>query len=186
MFGRQADLHRHYMNVHADVKDKFPCDYEKCPRARDAFGRKDHFRDHFKCYHKEDIGPAPGERGRGGKESRNRQQARESWLAERRISEKWWRCAHCLVRNYVAEVGWICSSCKGACEEDRRAAREGVTSTDSYTVTTPYPACGSCSGHGWVDNGYGAWLSCGNCQPTQESTTEPYPYDNSGYGFTSQ
>jgi hypothetical protein len=57
IFSRPADLERHYKNVHApqDEKDRFPCGYPKCKRATSTFTRKDHYRDHLRDSHKEDI-----------------------------------------------------------------------------------------------------------------------------------
>lgn len=118
VFGRPADLERHYKNVHG-TKDKFVCDHSKCPRSKDPFFRKDHFRDHLRDFHNEDIGCAKGRT----KDEQKWQQAQKTWLAERVIKPKHWRCSRCLVKNHVAEVGWECSSCKTPCEEDRKITR---------------------------------------------------------------
>lgn len=158
VFRRPADLQRHYKNVHSDIKDSFPCDYSRCPRSREPFDRKDNYRGHLKYYHKEDLGSARPEKVNKRKE----QKGQAIWQAEHRISDKWWRCARCLVRNYIAKVGWNCSSCKSPCEDDRRAARERGVTTDADTAIGW--VCGACNGQGWIDSGYGAWVSCSSCE----------------------
>jgi len=111
VFGRPAALGCHYKNVHAE-KDIFPCDYPKCPRNQEPFSRRDHYRDHLRDFHKEDIVCAKGEKS-------SRYKAR---LTEPTVSTRNWRCSKCLMRNFVAN-GWDCVSCKGPCEEDRRRNR---------------------------------------------------------------
>lgn len=123
-FGRSADLDRHYKQVHLQdsEKDSYLCDYKKCERSgrtRDgqptttAFHRKDHFRDHLRDFHKEDIPK------RGAKDSGS------AWLADRWIEPKWWRCSKCLMRIRVAAHGWECPECKVFCERDRQLVRGG-------------------------------------------------------------
>jgi hypothetical protein len=193
IFGRPADLERHYKNVHADEKDKFPCDYAKCPRSQDPFSRKDHYRDHLRDFHKEDIGCAKGEKSSRDKDKREWQKAQKAWLAERVISYKHWRCVRCLVKNYVAEAGWDCSSCKNPCEEDRIRTRQRfaperqtpedpteVTMVDGYTATAPYRTCGTCNGGSWISDGYGAFVTCPSCHPTTAAVS--YPYESNVYG----
>ncbi|KAE8453999.1 hypothetical protein EG329_007775 [Mollisiaceae sp. DMI_Dod_QoI] len=122
IFTRPADLERHYKNVHApeDQKDSFRCDYHKCGRFNEPFTRKDHYRDHIRDYHKEDLGCAKGE-----KKSAKRDWAasQKSWLAERKISCRWWRCARCLIRVQVNRDEWECPTCKASCEQERIEAR---------------------------------------------------------------
>ncbi|PMD46096.1 hypothetical protein L207DRAFT_388633, partial [Hyaloscypha variabilis F] len=119
LFSRSADLERHYKNVHANDKDTFPCDYPKCPRSRDPFTRKDHFRDHLRDFHMEDIGCAKGD-----KKSTKWQEAQRIWLSERKISPEHWRCAKCLVKNMVSESEWKCRYCQTPCGEEQRSRRE--------------------------------------------------------------
>jgi len=188
VFGRPADLERHYKNVHADVKDSFPCDYRKCSRSQEknSFTRKDHYRDHLRDYHKEDIGCCRGEKSSGGKDKLKWQKAQRLWVAERNIEYKYWRCAKCLVKNYVEQQGWECSSCKSPCEEDRVRARQKlgpgmqtpedhseVTMVDGAQYAAPY--CSTCHGNSYVDYGYGP-SACPDCQPT----VVPY-YENIVY-----
>jgi len=120
LFSRIADLERHYKIVHApaDQKVAFPCDYSRCARLSDPFTRKDHYRDHLRGYHKEDIGSVKiyGMKVGGEQEA--------TWLVERRIDSKYWRCAICLVRIYVADDAWECPNCKRPCEAERVAARQ--------------------------------------------------------------
>ena len=61
-FSIAADLERHYITAHAYNQDSFPCDYRNCPRAIEPFRRKDHYREHLRGYHKEDLGTFSGTR----------------------------------------------------------------------------------------------------------------------------
>ncbi|KUJ10164.1 uncharacterized protein LY89DRAFT_787791 [Mollisia scopiformis] len=59
VFTRPADLERHYKNVHSTQgPNQFRCDYSTCGRRSQPFTRKDHYRDHLRDYHKEDVGSA--------------------------------------------------------------------------------------------------------------------------------
>ncbi|KAH8588468.1 hypothetical protein B0O99DRAFT_488516, partial [Bisporella sp. PMI_857] len=119
-FKRPADLDRHYMNVHAsdDQKLRLNCDYSECPRSSDPFNRKDHYRDHLKDYHKEDIGTAKQAKGMSEKEWKK---AQKRWIEERQITVQWWRCAKCLVR---VKDSWDCYQCKQTCETERIKIRQ--------------------------------------------------------------
>ena len=176
VFSRPADLERHYKNVHASNKDEFPCDYPKCPRAQDPFTRKDHYRDHLRDFHKEDIGAAKGEKSSRREDKHKWQKAQRIWLSERNISHRHWRCAKCLVKNYVAHQTWECSSCKIPCEEDRVRIRQKLTpgrQTPEVPSEVPLadvnqynaPYCGTCYNSGYLDNGNGAYEPCHVCQP---------------------
>ena len=117
-FARSADLDRHYKQVHkqSTEKEHFACDYRRCPRAGGeaaSFGRKDHFRDHLRDFHREDL----PKRGGGSSSSAGDD------LARRNIDIRWWRCTKCLQRIYVDRQGWECPDCKMVCERDRRLAR---------------------------------------------------------------
>ncbi|PFH61135.1 hypothetical protein XA68_18142 [Ophiocordyceps unilateralis] len=94
-FKRRADLDRHYKHRHApdSVKDSFSCDYPRCSRHQDPFHRLDHFRDHLREFHKEDI------EKRGGSEA-----------GLRPASSSWWRCRRCLKRVYDGHT--TCPKCK--------------------------------------------------------------------------
>ncbi|KAE9378203.1 hypothetical protein N431DRAFT_174978 [Stipitochalara longipes BDJ] len=190
VFSRPADLERHYKNVHASNKDAFPCDYAKCPRSQDPFTRKDHYRDHLRDFHKEDIGAAKGEKLSGERNKQKWQKAQKIWLAERNISHRYWRCAKCLVKNYVIQQGFECSSCKNLCEEDRanvrrKLASERQTPEDPSEITiadtTQYaaPYCGTCNDSTYLDNGNGAYVPCHVCQPAPVQVQYPYA---SSYG----
>ncbi|KAM3455596.1 hypothetical protein MY3296_002307 [Beauveria thailandica] len=111
-FKRRADLDRHYKHKHAPAsqKDSYFCDYPKCARRRDPFHRRDHFRDHLREFHKEVI------EKRGGSVS-------EEWPEDRNVSSTWWRCAKCLVRNYVEQSGYECPKCKTTCQAKRKELR---------------------------------------------------------------
>jgi len=156
-FGRSADLLRHYAHVHAHKQDEILCDYNHCTRAKDPFTRKDHYRDHLRDYHKEDM-PRPDK----GKKIPKKE--------ERRINPKWWRCSKCLQRKYIKEHGWKC--CGFECEEERQRARTGMEakSEQDYsmkievdTSREPFPSCNFCNGQGQTWNG----TICTACSPSQ-------------------
>jgi hypothetical protein len=191
IFRRPADLERHYKNVHADEKDRFPCDYEQCTLLRDPFTRKDHYRDHLRDFHKEDFGAAKGEKSaRSDREKQKWQKKQKAWLAERKISHKHWRCAKCLVKNNVSQVGWDCASCKVPCEAHRIEARQRLTlapgeSSGSRSETqanasldqkVDYSNCSTCNGAACIDDGYGTYVSCPVCQPSA-APFAAYDYD---------
>ncbi|KUJ15771.1 uncharacterized protein LY89DRAFT_587406 [Mollisia scopiformis] len=204
VFTRPADLDRHYKNVHAspDQKDSFPCDYAPCGRHLDPFTRKDHYRDHLRDYHKEDLGCAKMPKKLGRKVGPAEQAA---WLSERKVSRRWWRCARCLVRRQVQVDGWECPNCKSSCEQDRIDARlkkqqhqkamvvdptepddeVGYQTASSVTTTVPstaadpstYYECGTCREYsGWVYDGIGEWNECPDC--TTRVAEASYPVDD--------
>ncbi|KAH9205601.1 hypothetical protein DL95DRAFT_232477, partial [Leptodontidium sp. 2 PMI_412] len=117
-FTRRADLARHMKHVHGQPADQFLCSYRSCARSREGeeFTRKDHFRDHLRSYHLEDIGVNKGLRN-------PRTEEQKELLASRRIDAKWWTCAKYLVRRSVKVDGWDCPSCKVPCEMERKEAR---------------------------------------------------------------
>jgi len=115
-FGRSADLERHLTKLHFPEaqKETYNCDYKKCQRsASTAFTRRDHFRDHLREFHKEDI----LKRGRGSRDQ-------TEWLWERQVDARWWRCGKCLSRIKLNSDGWECPVCRQMCEPDRRKVRE--------------------------------------------------------------
>ncbi|KAK2590096.1 hypothetical protein QQS21_012226 [Conoideocrella luteorostrata] len=111
-FKRRADLDRHYKHRHASESQKvsFNCDYPRCSRRRDPFHRLDHFRDHLREFHKEDI------EKRGGP-------VNQEWFENRRVSSTWWRCSKCLHRIYIEKSGYECPDCKTPCQTKRKEAR---------------------------------------------------------------
>jgi hypothetical protein len=178
-FNRSADLDRHYRNVHAseDQREHFECDYPKCDRARDPFTRKDHYRDHLRDYHKEDLGQAKGAKRENPKKW---EQAQKAWLAERNIKPYWWRCAKCLSRVQVREEGWECRKCNMACESERKASRdqmmtEGPTANSYELAAACFLDCSTCNGTGWTKDGHRGWAACPNCDPTA-GLSEPSYY----------
>ncbi|RYO81889.1 hypothetical protein DL766_002103 [Monosporascus sp. MC13-8B] len=112
-FRRKADLDRHYQQMHWDssIKPSFPCDYPKCTRSANPFSRSDHYRDHCRDYHREDL------LRRSSKRETN------EWWADRVIHKKWWRCSKCLRRVYIQQHGFDCHNCKTPCESQRRSYR---------------------------------------------------------------
>jgi hypothetical protein len=184
-FGRPADLDRHYQNVHADadMRKKFICDYSKCGRSQDPFTRKDHYRDHLRDFHKEDIGCAKGENSKT-KTKEIWEIEQEQWKHERKIYPHYWRCSRCLDRITVSRDNWECPRCKTPCERERINARLGTrTSTptgpregifnamDEDTGYLPTrssnPVCATCAGTGYVDGGCGSCVQCATCEPPQ-------------------
>lgn len=179
-FGRPADLERHLRNVHADPdqKLKFPCDYEKCSNGRhsEPFTRKDHYRDHLRDFHKEDIGAFKGEKAaKTSAEKKKWAKEQSKWLSERNIYREHWRCARCLVKKIVAKDGWECKGCRIPCEQERIDARDklppptkhfkSVDMSYSHVEDTfhyqnfPSRICTD----GYVDGGYGDWVKCTGC-----------------------
>lgn len=115
-FGRSADLDRHYKNVHLEEehKKKFSCDYRKCHRRETPFFRQDHFRDHLREFHKEDL-PRRGSKGDA-----------EWWKTRSPLAmfSGWWRCNRCLTtRVQYATHGFECPTCGSNCEPDRQKHR---------------------------------------------------------------
>ncbi|RYP78840.1 hypothetical protein DL771_000225 [Monosporascus sp. 5C6A] len=113
-FKRKADLDRHYQQVHWDssIKPSFPCDYTRCTRFTKPFFRADHYRDHCRDYHREDL----------LRRSPSKKETNE-WWADRIIHKKWWRCSKCLQRVYIQQHGFECHNCKTPCEPQRRNYR---------------------------------------------------------------
>ncbi|CAH0018035.1 unnamed protein product [Clonostachys rhizophaga] len=114
-FNRYADLERHYRDCHCpeEEREAFPCDYKKCPRNVDPFRRRDHFRDHLRDYHKEDM-------------EKRGVPVTDEWLDGRYIPSDWWRCIKCLERIHIEPHGFECPSCKVPCHEKRREKRQRV------------------------------------------------------------
>lgn len=162
-FTRPVDLERHYMNVHAsrDPKDLLTCDYSRCYRAEEAFTRKDHLRDHYRDYHKEDIGGSKATR-----KSKDPGQALEDWWAERIVKSSWWRCPKDLKRVRVEVDGFECPDCKTACDQDRVKAREKESGEveSGYVGYSKDTACGgdclTCNSTGYVMDLAGIWEYC--------------------------
>ncbi|KAK4195005.1 hypothetical protein QBC40DRAFT_317603 [Triangularia verruculosa] len=116
-FSRSADLDRHYKQVHVeeDKKVKFICDYRKCSRHESPFYRQDHFRDHLRDFHKEDL------------LRRSKKEDKKWWegRAPHAVFKGWWRCNRCLVRRVDVRVeGWTCPGCGNPCESERVRVRE--------------------------------------------------------------
>jgi hypothetical protein len=85
------------------------CDYQNCKHT-EGFDRKDHCREHYREYHREDL-------------VKNQQRDIELWLQDRDIISVWWRCSRCLKRNQTGG-GWKCGGCNQMCEKVRIVARE--------------------------------------------------------------
>jgi hypothetical protein len=97
-FKRKADLERHQRNVHkAPTEESHFCDYAKCPRNQEPFLRRDHFRDHLREFHKENLDK------RGQQPSTAMTEPRTQISARR-------RCYRCLTR-ISADVD-ACPQCR--------------------------------------------------------------------------
>ena len=190
-FNRPADLERHYRNVHAsaDQRECYECDYPKCDRATEPFTRKDHYRDHLRDYHKEDLGHAKRAKKEDGQKWKR---AQENWVAERNISANWWRCAKCLSRVRVDHNGWECRQCNGACEQERITRREGKREHYDYdmgsygTTTDFFPTdCTVCNGAVYIRGEDDNWLLCPVCGTRQvsEYSYDPEPADDMAYSI---
>lgn len=167
-FKRPADLQRHYQNVHAsgEARDEYFCDYTRCTRNRNAFSRKDHYRNHLKEYHKEDLGRAQGHRTLTKKAWITMQ---SNWLDERQISAKWWRCSKCLSRIQIATEGFECPHCKSSCEKERADRIENLRGGKRVTTEACTPDCDACGDTAWIwDEGKGAWFACTKCGATKD------------------
>lgn len=175
-FARQADLERHYRHIHAppEVINTYHCDYAKCVRNQEPFTRKDHFRDHLRDYHKEDLGHAKVGKT-GGKNTDEWKKKQEQWQQERCVNWRIWRCAKCLRKNYIKEHGWTCKSCQTSCEGERREARERMRAEEDTRT------CSYCSNSGWYTNMAGIWEECPNCPPVPDlgmfKDMSSYSYD---------
>jgi hypothetical protein len=216
IFKRPADLERHYRNVHGppDQKENFWCDYPPC-KARGAFTRKDHFRDHLRDYHKEDIGSVKkGDKNKLDEKKRLKRQ--DAWVAERKIELKWWRCPKCLERVQIAESGYDCETCKHPCDKERAERIEAVRATKmrptyappavpnnvemgnedyhyaaatSVVPATTYPAnCADCGDTGLIyHRSTEAWEDCQTCQPPVEQYYKvDDPWENGNYANSSR
>jgi rubrerythrin len=116
-FNRAADLDRHQKMVHCKDKAKaMLCDYRKCPRHRQPFHRPDHFRDHLRDLHHEDL----PKRGSGA-------EIDLTWWKERlpaAVYNGWWRCNKCFGRVDVEKDEYRCPTCGNYCELERQAVRK--------------------------------------------------------------
>ncbi|CAD6444705.1 dedf643d-e780-4689-a075-725ca4ab91fb [Sclerotinia trifoliorum] len=188
-FRRPADLERHYRHVHADADQKgsFPCDYKPCTRSKGPFTRKDHYRDHLKDFHKEDIGTA--KQPKHAKDLKTIQALRQAWLQERQIDPRWWRCRRCLQRVYVDTHGYKCITCNEECTEERIKARE-QKKHEMEKEKTQYPEqdlsmthggqCTSCNGSMWITDSVfaeGNSVPCPICLPSGEIVYEEAEWD---------
>ncbi|KAF7933820.1 uncharacterized protein EAE98_003529 [Botrytis deweyae] len=191
-FRRPADLERHYRHVHADADQKgsFPCDYKPCTRSKGPFTRKDHYRDHLKDFHKEDIGTA--KQPKNTKDPKKLEDLQQAWLEERQIDPRWWRCRKCLRRVYVDTNGYKCVNCNEECAKERIEAREqkkrdGDREKMYYSgerADMMYAAqCTSCNGSMWIsDVGFGEEHSvpCPICVPSEEISYEDVEWQEDG------
>jgi hypothetical protein len=127
-FTRHYDLERHFA-IHRDFSDyeEHYCDYKKCPH-KEPF-RKDHAREHYREYHSEDIikrgMPKRTKPMHGQKKPVKKPETVEEFLAARlnSINLRWWRCSKCLRRVRANDDGYICPTCRIACEPERVAWR---------------------------------------------------------------
>ncbi|CAK7564696.1 MAG: hypothetical protein SEPTF4163_002595 [Sporothrix epigloea] len=148
-FTRMADLERHMKHVHlaADKKERFFCDYSGCSRNSTPFHRKDHYREHLREYHLEDLlkrgsnahrsmspNTEAGSLSGAVDHETNKKLMQEMQLQNCNIDASWWRCARCLKRVKVADRGWSCPDCKGSIEEPRKSLRASRLARDNAIV----------------------------------------------------
>lgn len=118
-FKSAADVERHnfHMHISEEEKPKLSCDYRKCSRYEAPFYRIDHFRDHLRVYHKEDL------LRRGCKPDREWWDSRSG----RAIFRGWWRCNRCVIRRVDIEAhGFVCPDCGNPCEIERQQYRKSA------------------------------------------------------------
>ncbi|KAG9235133.1 hypothetical protein BJ875DRAFT_345642, partial [Amylocarpus encephaloides] len=118
-FRRPADLDRHYKFVHKALgHESFQCDHPLCSRHGEPFTRRDHCRDHYKDYHKEDLGTYKMARA-GSKNKEVSEVMQRAWQDERICDPSWWRCSKCLDRVWIENSKWQCPRCNKSCEQGR-------------------------------------------------------------------
>lgn len=190
-FSRPADLERHYQNFHGDedMKKKFYCDFTKCTRHHDAFTRKDHYRDHLRDFHQEDLGTARGMNSRSKKSKEEYERIQAQWLQTRKIFPHYWRCSKCLDRITVAKSGWKCARCQTTCETDRIESRRIITpkteavdamGMDMNYTTSAASYCAYCNGSSYAAVG-GQWVPCQHCQSSHQASYSDNSYDEDKY-----
>ncbi|KAI0394329.1 hypothetical protein F5Y17DRAFT_266131 [Xylariaceae sp. FL0594] len=113
-FKRKADRDRHIQQVHIPMhkKQQYPCDWKRCQRAQEPFGRTDHQRDHFRDFHLEDV-----------MWRRPSNKNNKKFWESRKVNLDWWRCSRCLERVSLADYDYECPSCKSTCEVERQTYR---------------------------------------------------------------
>lgn len=107
------------------------CDYSVCPSSRhmNPFEtRKDHFREHYRDVHREDL----------VKRNISDPGILKKWFEDRQYNPKWFRCSKCLHKTKISKYGWVCDKCKTACEECRVKERE--RRFGGHSVTAPRSA----------------------------------------------
>ena len=187
VFSRAADLERHYNIVHHASADKIKCDYPRCARHTDSFTRKDHCRDHYKEFHKEDMGTFKSPKTNVDKTTLQKKELQ--WKNERVITPDWWRCPKCLDRIYVESEGWQCKTCKRECEPHRIQARMNLLETyresygedDALPTSSEQPqgylpSCEQCQDSGYTTS-YGRNETC-YCQSLASSSSSYHHQDS--------
>lgn len=155
-FNRPADLDRHMKFIHR--KDAIPamaCDYRRCARHKNPFHRPDHFRNHLRDQHKEDLlkrneaAPAP----------------EDPWWRDRAAAAvygEYWRCTKCFARVPLdggrdddgTGSMWKCAGCGNYCEAERQTVRE-LPRECNYTECSKR----KCGHRECVGEGRGSWRS---------------------------
>jgi hypothetical protein len=159
-----------------ELKDQFPCDYASCQRTRPPFTRKDHYRDHLRDYHKEDLGCAKGERNTEKSKWLKNQKA---WIEERKIMASWWRCHKCLTRIIISKSGWECQDCKATCDKERAGRIEVVRAREAPKISAASAPvdfddsflanCSACNDSAWIWNcNANNYEACTVCHPNLE------------------
>jgi hypothetical protein len=105
-------------------------------------------------------------------DKREKEEAQEAWIKERKIDTHWWRCSKCLERVWVKHglnIEWECQPCKLPCEEERRNRR---------LAKLEQTMCVECSGQGWVSDMIGDnWVRC-FCQTQMQAPDANYGLDD--------
>ncbi|OIW29147.1 hypothetical protein CONLIGDRAFT_408171 [Coniochaeta ligniaria NRRL 30616] len=139
-FNRAADLDRHMKFIHCKDKVRpWLCSYRRCPRHKTPFHRADHFRDHLRDQHKEDL-LKRGEAG-GAPDA--------AWWRGRAPGAVYgghWRCSKCFATVNVEREGWQCGGgveggggCGNFCETERQAVRRLPIVCDHFSCELKGP-----------------------------------------------
>ncbi|KAK7937590.1 SET and WW domain protein [Apiospora aurea] len=87
-FNRNTDLQRHIQNAHYKVETPILCDYPKC---KYPISRKDHYREHLREYHREDLVP---------KKKKADKIWWDEWWRERKYGNEWFRAAQGALQGF--------------------------------------------------------------------------------------
>lgn len=149
-FEREADVIRHFRELHSSSKERFFCDYTWCKRAEGykrpkPFTRKSHHKEHLTNFHYEPLSIGKGD-------YRKLRIVDESKIS---ISTIWWRCSECLQKTYINHDTYTCANAD--CRADCEPARINMI---KQKMESKHQDCDFCTGEGYGSDG----LLCSACQ----------------------